>query len=884
MEALPKQPHSLSETEIIATLDADPEQGLNDEEVKSHREKFGANRLQKQKTKSLFLIFLEQFLNPVIYVLMVATVLAFVFGEIVEGVAVLIVILVTALIGFIMEWQAVRSMESLREMAQTISKTLRNGKEIEIKSQEIVPGDILLLEMGDVVPADARIVSHENLAVKEAALTGESTQVEKEPDQLSRDTALAERHNMVFKGTLVTRGTARAIVTATGDETELGKISKMTREAEKEATPLEKRLNQLSKNLIWLTLILTVIIAIAGYLQGKDLLLMIKTAIALSVAAIPEGLPIVATIALARGMLRLAKKRVIIKELEAVQTLGEMGVICTDKTGTLTENQMAVRVVVLDENEFTISNEQSENFEKWQKNQAFDKTVKVGLLCNNVKPHKKEEMQGDPVEIALVEWAQKSSYNVADIRKQYEEIMEEPFDTELKMMATVNRSDDGYWVCVKGALESVLDCCDQMLTDGETRSFEHKEQWMKKADELAAEGLRTLAFAYRPETEKPTEENLFHNLVFLSLVGFIDPPRLDVKAAIKTCHNASIRVVMVTGDHPKTARKIAEEVGLLESDAPDSKVMHGKDIAEPDKLSEAQEKELLETIVFARVNPSQKLNLVNLYQKHKHIVGMTGDGVNDAPALKKADIGIAMGIRGTEAAKEVADVILRDDSFNSIELAIRQGRTIFENIRKFVVYLLSSNLAEIISVTIASLTPLPLPLLPLQILYLNLVTDVFPALALGMGEGEKGIMNKPPRSSEEPIMPRFLWVTTIVYGLGITAGVIGITIFAARWLQLPDEQVNNMAFYTLVLAQLFNVFNLPKRQVSFFFNEVTRNPWVWGAIGLCIALTALGYILSPLRTALTLVPLEWAHLGWVFIFAAGSLLITQIVKRLGGTA
>lgn len=883
MASIPENPHALAADKIISTLETDPENGLSASKVKAYQEQFGKNRLKQQKPKSLLQIFFEQFLDPVIYVLVVATVLAFVFEEWIEGIAVLAVILITALIGFFMEWQALQSMKALRKMAETISTLLRNGKATEVKAQEIVPGDILLLEMGDVIPADARVLEHENLAVKESALTGESTQVEKEPDTLSEDTTLAERHNMVFKGTLVTRGTAKAIVTSTGDQTELGKISLMTQEAKKEATPLEKKLNQLSKRLIWLTLILAVIIAIVGYLQGKDLLLMIETAIALAVAAIPEGLPIVATIALARGMLRLAQKSVIIKKLQAVQTLGEIGIICTDKTGTLTENQMSAQQIVFANETIADMNDQGEHFfESWRQKEVFTKMVMVGALCNNVNPEV-EEMHGDPVEIALVELAERAGYQIKEIRERHKEVLENPFDTETKMMATVNRAEEGYWVCVKGALENVLAQCDHVLMDGAEQAFSDQKYWTDKADQLAAEGLRTLAFAYRKINDVPDEDDLYKNLTFLGIIGFIDPPRTDVQDAIAICHRAGIRVVMVTGDHPKTARKIAEEVGVLEADAPDHKVMHGNDLASPEELSKEQEQQLLDTVVFARVTPSQKLHLVSLYQRNKLIVGMTGDGVNDAPALKKADIGIAMGIRGTEAAKEVADVILRDDSFASIELAIRQGRAIFENIRKFVVYLLSSNLAEIISVTIASVTALPLPLLPLQILYLNLVTDVFPALALGMGEGEKDIMKDPPRDSEEPIMPRRLWITMIVYGLGITAGVIGITVFASAYLQLPDAQVNNMAFYTLVLAQLLNVFNLPKRNISFFFNEVTRNPWVWGAIVLCILLTGLGYVVSPLQQALSLVPLSWANLGWIGVFAFGSLLLTQIIKRLGGT-
>ncbi|MDX1667157.1 MAG: cation-transporting P-type ATPase, partial [Saprospiraceae bacterium] len=856
---IPEKIHAQEAKEVLKELDTDLSRGLTEAEVQKRREKFGANRLAKEERKNIGLIFLEQFLDPVIYVLAAATILAFTFEHYIEGVAVAIVILITALIGFFMEWQAIRSMEQLRKMAETVCRVLRGGEEKEIKATELVPGDIVLLKMGDVVPADARLIEHENLAVKESALTGESTQVDKQADPIQEDAPLAERSDMVFKGTLVSRGTARVVVTATGDETELGKITRMTREAEQEKTPLEKRLNTLSHRLIQLTLVLAVIIAAAGYVQGRPLLLMIETAVALAVAAIPEGLPIVATIALARGMLRLARRRVIIKKLEAVQTLGEASVICTDKTGTLTENRMEVQDLVLEAEHIDLKQGSPE---KHKNEEALNWLLKVSVLCNDAEPGSDdEEPKGDPLEVALLQVAQKMGKEAQEMRADFPEETELPFDTEKKMMGTLNRTEEGFVICVKGAVEPLLERCVKSLHPDGAGDFsdEDRKEWENKADELASDGLRTLGFAYREASEKPEEEDFMHDLTFLGIAGFIDPPRSDVKDAIATCHNAGIQVVMVTGDHPKTALEIARQIGLVDK-GETAKVVHGKDLEPPGSLSEEEQESLLATNVFARVTPAQKLDLIDLYQKHDRIVGMTGDGVNDAPALKKADIGIAMGIRGTEAAKEVADAILRDDRFTTIELAIKQGRIIFENIRKFVIYLLSSNLAEIISVAGASLSNLPLPLLPLQILYLNLVTDVFPALALGLGEGERKIMDRPPRDPKEPIMPRRKWISTIVYGLGITAGVLGITLYGNLYMKASKEIVNNMAFYTLVGAQLLNVLNLPGRDVSFFRNEVTTNLWVWGAILLCILLTAMGYFIPLLREVLSLVPIEGEHL------------------------
>ncbi|MCB0555213.1 MAG: cation-transporting P-type ATPase, partial [Phaeodactylibacter sp.] len=702
---------------------------------------------------------------------------------------------------------------------------------------------------------------------------------------LPENTPLADRANMLYNGTIATRGTALAIVTATGSNTELGKISQMAAEATKSVTPLEKRLNQLSLRLIWLTLALTALIVIVGYLQGRPLIRMIETAIALAVAAIPEGLPIVATVALARGMLRLARERVIIKKLEAVETLGETSIICTDKTGTLTENQMAVHAFAVDGNtqSMPIENE-ADFFEKWKSIPAFDQLAKVGILCNNVDP-KETEPHGDPIEIGLANFARRAGYDVEKVRQAHPEHKEYPFDTETKMMATINQMEDGYWSCVKGALENVLAKCAYYFDGDQKTPFPEieKRAWLERAEKMASEGLRILAFAFGQTKKPPDEKEVFQNLAFLGIVGFIDPPRKDVRAAIEACHQAGIRVVMITGDHLATARKIAEETGLLEANATDDKMVSGDELDQPENLSPEAKARLLNAVVFGRVTPAHKLHIIALYQDNKQIVGMTGDGVNDAPALKKADIGIAMGIRGTEAAKEVADIILRDDQFTSIELAIRQGRIIFENIRKFVVYLLSANLAEIISVTLATLSNLPMPLLPLQILFLNLITDVFPALALGAGEGEKGIMNRPPRNSDEPILSARLWGTTLIYGLCITASVVGITAYTSEILHLPANHVNNMAFYTLVLSQLIHVFNIPKRGTSFWVNEVTKNRWVWGAIVLCLLLTAMGYLIPPLREILSLAPLGWEDMGLVLAFSFGSLILIQVIKRLGGT-
>lgn len=876
-------PHHRTIEDLCAQLRVDIERGLTFSEVKSRLKKFGENKLGKAPKKKIGLIFLGQFMDPIIYILGIAMFLAFIFNEWLEGYAILVVILITVSIGFVMEWQANRSLEFLMKMAIVQTTVLRNGIVNRVKASYVVPGDIIILKPGDIVPADGRLVSIQNIVLKEAILTGESTPVHKFTDVLPLDTSIADQSNMIFKGTTVVQGEGKMIVIATGLDTQMGQIARLTHETKAARTPLEKKLSSLSKWLIWLTLILAGLIVISGYLQGKDLTLMIETGMALAVAAIPEGLPIVATISLARGMKKLSRKKVIIKKLEAVQTLGETTVICTDKTGTLTEDKMSVHKIVFKKAQtgtWSVISEELDN--RILMDESFKKLLKVAILCNNVQSDRNNNFL-DSIEVSLLNFAEKLGYSISKFRSEHLKLGEIPFSHDQKLMFTLHQENSHYLVCAKGALESLVDCCDRVLKNGIPEAFINKAEWTDTATKIASEGLRTLAFAYKESIDRPLEDTMNSNLILIGLIGFLDPPRSDVKDAIQIYHQAGIKVVMITGDHPNTARKIAEDIGLIKTEENEEIIVHGKDLQELGKLSNKAVAEILDARVFARMVPAQKLDLVNFYQKHNAVVGMIGDGLNDAPALKQSDIGIAMGIRGSEAAKSVADVILMDDKFTSTELAIRQGRTIFNNIRHFVVYLLSCNLAEIISVTIASLSGLPVPLLPLQILFLNLVTDIFPSLALGMGRGEVDIMNRPPRDPSEPIITRSLWISTINYGLCITAAVIGITLYSHYILDLPSVEVNNMAFYTLILAQLLHVFNMPHRYISFFNNEVTRNLWVWGALLLSVIIMVLAYFSSLLREVLSLVALSIEQFILIGIFGIGALLLIQLVKRLGGT-
>lgn len=861
---------------ILDHLQTDAERGLSTPDAKRRLLKYGRNELEAVREKSLFRLLLEQFISPLVWVLLLAAGLAFLFQDWLEGIAILVVLLINAAIGFFMEWQARRSMEALRRLSQSFTTTLRDGIWRSLPTTELVPGDLIKLEAGDMVPADCRIVEEERLGVKEAALTGESTLVEKQVEPLTEETPLHDRRNEVFKGTIVTRGNTLALVIGTGEDTELGAIAHLVRHAEKEATPLDRKLHQLSQRLLWLTLLLAGIVLLLGVWQGQLLYEMTKTAVALAVAAIPEGLPIVATIALARGMLRLSTQNVIVKKLSAVETLGQTEVIFTDKTGTLTENRLRVDTIVFPFDRATVSmgggrlQVAGESTPQILESTHFQQLCRVGVLCNNaVLTEENEEDIGDPLEVALLRLSEAAGYPPEEFRAAYPRIRELPFDSEIKMMGTLHRDQEGYLACIKGAVETVLPESDYVLNQNGAREPVDREWWEARAEEMASVGLRILALAYG--TPRREGEDFFHHLILLGIVGFLDPPREEVRASLQTCSRAGVRVVMVTGDHPETARHIALRTGLLESE--EAPVIRGGDL--PDLIREGQQELLMKTPIFARVSPAQKLDLIKLYQENGYTVGMTGDGVNDTPALKKADIGIAMGQRGTEAAKEVADLILEDDAFSSIVLAIRQGRGIFDNIRYFVIYLLSCNLTELLVVAIASLSNLTMPLLPLQILFLNMVTDVFPALALGMNREGADVMQRPPRRSGENVLTRRNWRSIIVYALGMTAGVMGALLYAEFGLQTSEAIANNLTFYTLIFAQLWHVFNLPDR---IFNNVVTKNPYIWMAILLCLLITAGAYWLPVISEILQLQAFSLELLGYALVFSFIPMILIQFLK------
>jgi Ca2+-transporting ATPase len=879
--------------DILKDLNVSQDKGLSTEEAKRRLKQYGPNRLREAKKKSAWIILANQFKSLIVLLLGAAALLSFAFKDWIEGIAIVVVIGVNTAIGFFMEIRATRSMEALKRLVRISARVRRDGQVREVLAEEIVPGDIVLLEGGDLVPADIRLIEASKLQADESSLTGESVPVSKLIAPIRNEVPLTERSNTIFMGTAITRGSCEGVVAATGMNTELGQISSLVEEVQEEITPLEKRLDQLGQKLIWATLAITALVAIAGILRGKELLLMIQTAIALAVAAIPEGLPIVATIALARGMMRMARRNALVNRLSAVETLGATNVICTDKTGTLTENRMTVTRIVLDSGDVEISGEGLSNKVRFIRNGVvFDplndyvlrQALEVGVLCNNASL--REEVDGtvtavgDPLEVALLIIAAKAGIYRSGLLKISPEVREEAFDPVINMMATFHRENGRYRVAVKGAPESLLEASSSVFgTDGEKEMTQAvRQSWFEKTKELAEEGFRVIALGTK--TVDKVEANPYDHLAFLGLVGLLDPPRLDVRQAILQCKEAGIRVVMVTGDYPSTGRNVALAVGLIDKD--DKEVIHGKDLKNQGRLSEEERHRVLKAPIFARVSPRQKLDLITIHQKNGSIVAMTGDGVNDAPALKKADIGIAMGRRGTQVAREASDIVLKDDAFSAIVHAIEEGRIIFGNIRKFVLYLISCNVSEILIVAIASLAALPLPVLPLQILFLNLVTDVFPALALGVGEGDPQTMKQPPRDSKEPILSSQHWLAIGGYGAMITASVLGALMVALIWLGMDERQAVSVSFLTLAFAQLWHVFNMRDSGSTLLKNDIVRNPFIWGALGLCTVLLLAAVYIPAFAQVLRVV--DPGKEGWILIIVMSimPIVVGQSLKSLSG--
>ena len=849
LERVREGAHALQVREVLSALSVSETEGLTEGEAERRLNLYGPNKIISQRTVSSFAVFLHQLKSPIVYLLSAAAGLALYFGDWKEAVAIAIVLILNALIGFFTEIKAARSMEALRTLGSHVVRVRREGRTRPIPAEELTPGDIVILEAGDAVAADLRIVEASNLAADESTLTGESFAVTKAPKAATLDTRLSDRSSMLFSGTFVARGSGVAAVVATGLQTELGRITRLVEEAEPETSPLEQKLARLSGQLLWVTLILVVLIAGVGLATGKDIYKMVEAAIALAVAAIPEGLPIVATLALARSMWRMARQNALIERLSAVETLGATTVILTDKTGTLTENRMKVRKFWVQSGNLDASADElhlDAAKEPKGQNQDVLPILEIAVLCNGAALGQvASEDSGDPMELALLRAGRAAGLERQALLLSNPIVRKYAFDSSTNMMATVHRRENRLLFAVKGAPEAVLASSGHIASSEGNIALDDaaRSEWLRGIGEFGRHGLRVLACASKETAD--ADSSPFEGLYFIGLIALADPARADVPQAIRDCQTAGIRVIMVTGDHAVTARAIGHAVGL----GLEPRVLEGRELARlPDQNNDA----LFRTGIFARVSPAEKLQIVRAYQSAGHIVAMTGDGVNDAPALQRADIGIAMGLRGTDVAREAADMVLLDDAFPTIVLSIREGRVIFGNIRRFVAYLLSCNLAEVLVIGLAIVSTLPLPLLPLQILFLNLVTDVFPAFALAMCEGERGVMMRPPRDPKEPILGRPQWFEITMQSLALTAGTFGALVLARVWLQLDTGATITVTFLTLAFAQLWHVFDMRITKSDLWKNEVTQNPWVWGALLLCSALLLLAIYMPPLAQVLGL--------------------------------
>ncbi|RDV04171.1 cation-translocating P-type ATPase [Undibacter mobilis] len=827
-------PHARTARDVLAGLGAVVEHGLGEDEVTRRRAMAGANTIEATREASALLLLLHQFTSPVVYLLGGAALLAFWFQEIEEGLAIFAVLAVNALIGFVTELKAARSIEALRKLGSHAARVRRDGHVRTIAAEDLVPGDIVLIEAGDAVAADMRLVDTSSLAADESTVTGESVAVEKSIKAVAADARVPERHSMLFKGTAVTRGSGVAVVTATGLATELGRVSRLVEESEPGASPLERKLARLTLQLVWGTLALAAVLIGIGLWNGKEPFLIIEMSIALAVAAIPEGLPIIATLALARGMWRMAQHNALIERLAAVETLGATTVILTDKTGTLTENRMTVRRLWVPDGEIDLNEPKKELAD----DEEATLLLRLAVLCNDaVLEGENDKGSGDPMELALLRAGLRGGLSRERLTHRTPQLRKEAFDTATKKMATVHKSGDGYLFAIKGAPEAVLNSCDTAYDEGRIVPLTDaaRRGWTEHIDHLGHHGLRVIACAMKMATG--ADEAPYQALTFAGLIALEDPARANVPDAIEDCRRAGIRVVMVTGDHAVTARSIGRAVGL--GDAAQH-VIEGRHVA---RLIESGDPALYEAGIFARVSPGEKLSLVRAFQKRGEVVAMTGDGVNDAPALRQADIGVAMGLRGTDVAREAAAMILLDDAFPSIVRAIREGRIIFGNIRRFVAYLMSCNLSEVLVVGLAVLFALPLPILPLQILYLNLITDVFPAFALALGEGDRDILKRPPRDPKQPLLSRAHWMALGLQSVGLAAATFAALATARFWLGLDNEAVVTVTFMTLAFAQLWHVFDMRHPSSRLLSNDILRNPWIWGALALCI-----GLLLVPVYT------------------------------------
>lgn len=838
--------------EVIQKLESS-EQGLSDDVARQRLEKNGPNELEQKKRKPAWKIFLGQFTDFMILVLFAAAIVSGIAGDVTDTIIIVVIIILNGIVGFIQENKAEKAMEALRNISAPQAHLIRNGKPVTVPAREIVIGDIVALEAGNIVPADVRLIEAHSLRINESALTGESVPAEKKIDPIEqRDIPPGDRLNMAYKSTLVANGRAKAVVVATGMETEIGSIAKMLDQPEGE-TPLQKRMGQFGRKLSVLVIIICVVFFGVGYLMKNDPLEMLLTAISLAVAAIPEALPALITVALAAGAKRLVKNHALIRKLSAVETLGSVTYICSDKTGTLTQNKMKVVKAEPDGNE--------------KFHNDLDALSVCMALNHDIKFGDDKQMKGDPTEIAIVEFViekhTKEKYD--QLNSELTRLKELPFDSDRKRMTTAHQFNDKVLIVCKGAVEAMADILSDKAKADEAG---------KKATEMSKEGLRVIAFGHKILDALPEPfdiDSVEKDLTFTGLTGMIDPPREEVKAAIDECKTAGIKTVMITGDHPETASAIARELGILEGD---DIAVAGKDL---EAMSDSEFEQKVEHIsVYARVTPEQKLKIVKALQKKEHFVSMTGDGVNDSPSLKAADIGVAMGITGTDVTKEASDMVLLDDNFTTIVGAVKEGRHIYDNIRKFVKYIMTCNGAEIFLMFFAPIIGLPIPLLPIHILWINLVTDGLPGLALSSEDPEPDIMNRPPRKSNESLFSGGTGVHIIWVGLLMAV----VTLAAEGWSvyvkDLPHWQT--MVFTVISLSQLGHVMAIRSDRQSLFKLGIFSNRPLTGAIALTLALQMAVIYLPFANEIFKTQPLSLAELGICIALSMIVLIAVEIEK------
>lgn len=836
-----------SKNEILQELDVDEKNGLSSTEALRRLEKYGKNKLETKKKKTLFKQFLSQLKDVMIYILIIAAIISAFLGEISDALIILLVIIINAVIGVIQESKAEKALDALKELSTPKALVKRDGSLKEILSEDIVPGDIVIIDAGRYIPGDLRLIDTANLKIEESAFTGESVPSEKDASFLpDKEIPIGDQNNMAFMSTLATYGRGVGVVVGTGMNTEIGKIAKMIEQEENDETPLQKKLSELGKILGFLAVGICILIFIISFFQGRDLLEMFLTSISLAVAAIPEGLPAIVAIVLALGVQRMVKKNAIIRKLPAVETLGSVSIICSDKTGTLTQNKMTVTTVYtndsyIKESEFNLNDNESKLL------------VDCMVLCNDATYSEKSQT-GDPTEIALLESPFKLNILKEKLEKEFKRIDEIPFDSDRKLMTTVNLVDDKKArVFTKGALDSILSICNKISVNGKLLDFskEYKAKVLENSNIMSDKALRVLAFAYKDIYKENTVlDSLEKDLVFIGMVGMIDPPRLEVKDSIKLCKSAGITPVMITGDHKNTAFAIANELGIAEDI---SQAITGHEI---DRFKEEEFNEkIINYRVFARVSPEHKVKIVKAFKSHGNIVSMTGDGVNDAPSLKAADIGVAMGITGTDVSKGASDMILTDDNFSTIVSAVEEGRKIYLNIKKSIVFLLSCNLGEILTLFTAILLNWNSPLQPIHILWVNLITDSFPALALGVDKTKEDVMNNPPRNPKESIFIKSDKIQLIINGVLIG----GITLFAFKLGErlYADSLIHaqTMAFVVLSVSQLFLSLSLRSNTKSAFSLGIFSNKYLVYSILLGIFLQVIIISISFIANIFKVTPL-----------------------------